>query len=664
MYMRHLSLTRFLTQNAYGQVLLMLGLFLLSSLLFRLTVCWTYPGDFSQLDTAQTLEALLHGMRFDLSLAMLLMGLPLILLMLPFGWSRHRWWHRFWLWLVFALLLLLSLMNAADLLYFGNVHRHVGSEINALGNDMPAMVRIALFNYPLALAIFGLGSLAAGLAWRRLFRVVPRPPRYAYAHLLLLLLAVFPMLVIARGGIGGKPISVGDAFFSGQAAQGHLALSGAFAISRAILESPPPPRQFMPETEAIDAVQMRLGEGERTRFQTPGYPLQRHFAPATPKSAPNVVVLMLESWGAQHMDALRTLDGRAALGITPNFDAMARTGRLYRRAYGNGQRSIQGASAILASQPTLPGMAFLGEGLEQDHLSFLGEIARSQGYETFFLQSSEGASLRFDAIAARAGFDHYRGSEDIPNLHERPKPPMTWGTWDHNTFQAAHQQFAAAKKPFLGFVFTSTTHVPWMVPDDRFRKFAGKADVDAFHNTLFYADWALGQLIASAKAGGYYDNTIFVLVADHADEFVENASEVPNQYHIPLLFAGPGVTPGVDNRIASQLDILPTLIELCGWKVDYAGWGRSLLGSAQPQTRGSFGVRGTELDWITADGWLSHNLERSTGQSSGLAPQRAAQLQKDLLATYQMASHLQSTNRVLAMRAASATSSRQTVPAR
>ena len=151
----------------------MLALFLLSSCLFRLAVYWTYPGDFSQLGALQALQALAYGMRFDLSLAMLLMGLPLILLSLPFAWSRHWAWHRLWLWLVFALLVVLSLMNAADLLYFGNVHRHVGSEINVLSNDMPSMVRIALFDYGLALALFALASLAGGLAWRRMFRVVP-----------------------------------------------------------------------------------------------------------------------------------------------------------------------------------------------------------------------------------------------------------------------------------------------------------------------------------------------------------------------------------------------------------------------------------------------------------------------------------------------------------
>ena len=615
--------------------------------MFRLATYGVYHADFALLSGQEVLESLIYGLRFDLSLAMLILGIPLILLLLPFRWSRHWLWHRLWLWAIFAVLIVFLLMDSIDFLYFGDVHRHIGSEINTLANDMPTMVRIVLYNYPAALALFGAGTIAYGVVWRRLFRVIPPLPQYPYAHLLLLLMALLPMLIVARGGVGGKPISVGDAFFSDKAAQGYLALSGAFALSRAILESPPPLAQFMPDVEAIIAVQKRLGGDHVSAFDAPGYPLKRKFTPQALKTQPNVVVLMLESWGAQHIDALRTLSGAVPLGITPHFDALAQTGRLFKRAYSNGQRSIQGASAILASQPTLPGMPFFGEGLEQNRLSFMGHIARSQGYETFFLQSSERASLRFDAIAVRAGFARYSGAEDIANLHARPKPPDTWGTWDHNTFQAAHQQFSASKKPFFGFVFTSTTHIPWMIPDDSFKKFNGTADVDAFHNTLFYADWALGQLIAAAKAGGYYDNTIFVLVADHPDKFVEAANETPNQYHIPLLIVGPGIKPGVDNRIASQFDILPTLIELCGWQVDYAGWGRSLMDTAHPETRASLGVRGNELDWISPDGWLSHNLQRSTGKSQNLGPVPAAQLQTNLLATYQMASQLQSRNRLL-----------------
>ena len=630
----------------FGRALLMLLIFMLPASVARLTLYAAYPADFQSLGGTQVLNAFLVGLRFDVSMAVVMIGLPLILMLLPFGWSHHRYWQRAWQWIIYLALLIFVFMMVADAIYFGYVHRHVGSEINTLANDMASMVGVALRQYGAALMGFGLGALALGWLWHRTFAVLPTAPKSPWLRLLGLPVLFFGMLVVARGGVGGKPISVGEAFFSNTPAQGYLALNGAFAMSRAFLEDPPALKEFMPAAKAHAIVQNVLA-GSSAVFSDPDFPLYRSDMPAPQTNKPNVVVLMLESWGAQHIDALRLAKNETPLGATPNFDALARTGRLYNRFYANGQRSIQGAEAILASQPTFAGMPFLGEGIEQNRQSFMGELARSQGYETFFLQSSEHGSLRFDAISARAGFGTYRGAEDIVNLHETPKPAATWGTWDHNTFQAAHQLFAAARKPFLGFVFTSSTHTPWLVPDARFQKFKGKSDKELFLNSLYYADWALGQLIAAAKQAGYYDNTIFVLLADHADEFTDNTGDIPNLYNIPLLLVGPGIKPGMDARIGSQLDILPTLIDLCGWQTPYAGMGRSLLDDSRTEARASLGVRGNELDWITSAGWVSHNLDRPLGQATGLSATQAEQLIQQLLAAYQTASHAQSNNKIL-----------------
>jgi arylsulfatase A-like enzyme len=632
--------------HPYGRPLRMLALFMLSATLVRLALYLAYPADFQGLSTAQVANAFLVGLRFDVSMAVVMIGLPLILVLLPFGWSHHRYWQRAWQWLIYLALLLFIFMMVGDAIYFGNVHRHVGSEINILANDMDSMVGVVLRQYATALVLFGMGAVALAWLWHKALVALPVKPRSPWLRLLALPFLFIGALVVARGGIDGKPLSVGEAFFSNTPAQGYLALNGAFAVSRALLEDPPALREFMPAEQARALVQGVLA-GDGAVFPNPDYPLYRSAAPGAPGKKPNVVVLMLESWGAQHIDALRMARNEAPLGVTPNFDALARTGRLFNRFYANGQRSIQGAAAILSSQPTFPGMPFLGEGIEQNRQSFMGELARSQGYETFFLQSSERGSLRFDAIAARAGFGTYRGAEDIANLHETPKPAATWGTWDHNTLQAAHQLFAKARQPFLGFVFTSTTHTPWLIPDARFEKFKGKSDKDLFINTLYYADWALGELIAAAKKAGYYDNTIFVLVADHADEFVSDSSHIPNLYNVPLLIVGPGIQPGMDARIGSQFDILPTLIDVCSWQTPYAGMGRSLLDNSRMEARASLSVRGSELDWITSAGWVSHNLDRPLGQSPGLSAALAEQLNQQLLAAYQTASQAQSHHKIL-----------------
>lgn len=635
----------------FAHVAWMFILFMLSATLVRLGLYLAYPADFQMLNFVQVISAFGVGLQFDASMALVMLVLPLLCLLLPFRWSHHRYWQRLWQWIVYVLLLAFILMMVVDTVYFGYVHRHVGSEINTLTHDSASMIGVVLRQYSFSLLGFGLGAVALGWVWHRFFALLPTPSASPWRRLALLPMVFILIVIVARGGVDGKPISVGEAFFSETPAQGYLALNGAFALSRALLEEPPALKEFMPPAQAHALVQQGLTDNPNTRvhFPLPEYPLYRPMQEATRrvegKSPPNVVILMLESWGAQHINAENT----------PNFHALAQSGRFYKNFYANGQRSIQGAAAILASQPTFSGMPFLGEGLEQNSQSFLGTIARSQGYETFFLQSSEHGSLRFDAIAARAGFGTYWGAEEIPNLHEKPKPPMTWGTWDHNTFQAAHQFFAkaaAAKKPFLGFVFTSTTHTPWMVPDARFEKFKGKSDKELFLNALYYADWALGELITAAKKSGYYDNTIFVLLADHADEFVENPSHIPNLYHIPLLMVGAGVQAGVDETLGSQFDIIPTLMTLCGWNADYAGIGRSLIDSKNPATRASLGIRGNELDWITPDGWVSHNLERVQGHAPNMNPAQVTQQVQRLLATYQTASHAQAHNKIAPPRAA------------
>jgi len=138
-----------------------------------------------------------------------------------------------------------------------------------------------------------------------------------------------------------------------------------------------------------------------------------------------------------------------------------------------------------------------------------------------------------------------------------------------------------------------------------------------------------------------------VLTADHANEFVEHAEETPNLFHIPLLLVGPGIKPGVDERLGSQFDIVPTLIELAGWQTAYAGLGRSLLDATRPQDRASLSVRGDVLDWIFPQGWVSHDLNKSLGAAPNLSTEQQAQMQQRLLAVYQVTSQVQSNNHIL-----------------
>ena len=643
-----MNLSRLLQhKNAYSRMLLIFIACMLPFTLMRLVLYLLYHDDFRSLGLLQVIESFAVGLRFDVSMVAMVIGLPLLLmLMLPFRWAHHVYWQRLWGWFIFITLLLMLFMMAADTIYFGTVHRHVGAEIGTISSDMASMTMLAISQYSGALFLFGLVAVAGAFFWRYLTHHIPAAPSRVWLRLTSILVGLLLLAILGRGGISGKPISVGEAFFSNSLGQGYLALNGAFAIARALNDIAPPPKVFMPQAEAIERTHNYLA-GKWTPFYDRNFPLYQQAGAATSRAnKPNVVVLMLESWGAIHIDALRKQMNLPSLGVTPNFDSLAQQGRLYTHFYANGQRSIQGAAAVLAGLPTLPGMPFLGEGLEQNQQSFLGELAQSQGYETIFLQSSDRGSLRFDAIAARAGFSTYLANEDIPELHEHKKAASTWGTWDHNTLQEANKRFAAAHKPFLGYIFTSTSHVPWLIPDSRWKKYSSGSDMDKALNAIYYADWALGELIAAAKQSGYYDNTIFILLADHTSEFVENVENVPNLFHIPLLIVGPGIKSGIDERIGSQFDIMPTIADIGGWSTPYAGLGRSLMDNSRINERAALTVRDNAISWITGKGWVSHDLTRRVGNSAGLAAKDLDEMEQNLLAVYQATSRLQLDNQI------------------
>jgi hypothetical protein len=107
---------------------------------------------------------------------------------------------------------------------------------------------------------------------------------------------------------------------------------------------------------------------------------------------------------------------------------------------------MDGLAALVAGIPTLPGTAYIGMGMEQNRMAYLGHMAEQEGYATIFLQSSKRASFHVDSIAAMAGFKTYLGAEDIPatghaeNITER-------GAWDYDMLHEANRQFAAAKRP-------------------------------------------------------------------------------------------------------------------------------------------------------------------------------------------------------------------------
>ncbi|MDH5230055.1 MAG: sulfatase-like hydrolase/transferase [Gammaproteobacteria bacterium] len=633
-------LTRFLSlqfpQQRLQRIAILFGLALIPFALARMALVVVYWDDFASLPATEIILASIYGLRFDLAVLMKFFGIPLLASLIPAAWAYRLGWQKFCFALCYVFLIVLVFALVADLIYFGFVHRHVGAEIVLFSGNKPLMIEMLFYEHGVTILFFTIA--ASSFIWLALRAVTPLHPypmtsAKAYGVWIVIFLS---FVLIGRGGWQLKPLSVSDAFEISSSSAGYIALNGAFAIASAINTPKPTVKKFMADDKAVSLVQANLTQ-QGVSFSNPDYPLMRRIEPEANASAfkPNVVVLLLESWDAIHSDFFRTNMGLAPLGLMPNFDALAKQGLMFTRHYAVGQRSMDGLAATLASIPTLPAMPYIGKGLEQNALPFLGTLAKQVGYENILIQSSVRGSFHVDVISKRAGFDAYYGAEDIPDIKDHSTRKSSWGAWDYETLSYANILFSRAQPPFLGFVFTATTHNPWRVPKDDWHHFPPEDNTKRFYNSVRYVDWALGEYIQAAKNAGYYDNTIFVITGDHISKF-NRTQTMEARYHVPLLFIGPGIKPELNHRLASQLDIVPSIVDLANWNVEFSGFGMSLF-KPLPQSRKIFAVNGSLVDILDKDSGLSHNLNTIVNRVGGLSANQYSVLETQLRAVYQTA---------------------------
>jgi len=618
---------------------------------FFLFAHWESVDDLS---SGELVFSLLHGLRFDASLIFLFWGPFILSLLLPLRPFQSRAWRGAVFGLIGLGLVAQALLFLGDTVYFGYVQRHVGQEALALFTDLELMTAMVLEDYlPHLLGFLALGCgflwLYSRVCWKWLHDLHPGRGSWGYA---LLFVAVGTIAV--RGGVSNrKPLNpanamVGERPYSSSA----VALNAPFNVYHTVRKAGVGGRvRFMPHAEAEQIVQRELGI-KPIVDGTPGslslgarFPLNRTaLRPMGEAQAKHCIVIMLESWDAWFIDAWREPQGLEPLGLTPCFDDLAKQGRLYTDFYAAGQRSVHGVAAILASVPTLPTLPYIGTGgIEQNRLGMLSQLAEQRDYHTFFFRSAGRESYHMDRVAQVAGFDLYRGAEDLKDRHpgaERHK----FGVWDEVLFTDAADHLANREEPFFGFLFPSSTHHPFNVPSDDWDQSEGSSKVARFSDALRYSDDTLGAFFASIRNEPWFDETLFVITADHVSGVREGDLAMPERFRIPCLLIGPGIEPGLDPRTASQLDVLPTVVETLAWGTPYSGLGRSLLDDREPRNHGALMVIGDD-QVMRKEGpsWLVRNVDRRLVSQGG---EELVELEKRLQASWQVMLRLLAENRV------------------
>ncbi|PCH56701.1 MAG: hypothetical protein COC15_02795 [Legionellales bacterium] len=567
---------------------------------FRVLLFLVNYDYFAVLSGATILRAFLEGLRFDLSIILSFYIWPLAILSLPVKFVLHKYIRSCLGIMMYLALVAGSWILSGDIAFFAHSKRHSGSEILLLGNDLDFVTEIILADYKLVTLIFCIVAIVGIKYWLRLCTMRLKHSGFIINLGQGVLIIALSYLSIF-GVIAGKRINVIDAYRNGNNVYGNLVLNGAFSAYHV----------------------SRASNTVNYKFFKPETMQQLHFIKQYPNNKPtnyNIVVVLLESWSAHYIDSLSRNNYR----VTPNFDKLVSKSIVFPNFYAANTTSIPALQATLAGVPHLMGMPYWGKGLEVTQLPSIGTMANDLGYRTIFVQSSKRRSFRIDAVAQAAGFSEFYGKEDVPTKLKYPTKKNPIFGWDYDTYMFLHAKLDAGDKPFFAYLFTGTTHDPYIKLPKQFNRYPHHVNNESgFLNTLYYADWALGEFMHKAQQSTWFKNTVFIFLADHTVGHSRGHS-VDSMFKIPCIIYAPHIfKPKIVTNIGSQLDIFATIVDLLGRSKPFPSIGTSLLRKTDPF---ALVINNSLVGAVTDVGYVSHNMNQKISEKTDGMPRRLLEL--------------------------------------
>ncbi len=289
---------------------------------------------------------------------------------------------------------------------------------------------------------------------------------------------------------------------------------------------------------------------------------------------PNVVLIIIESYGREYSGAFNPdTKIKDYKSYTPFVDSLAQHSLIFTNAYANGYKSIHGMSSILSGIPSFKD-AFTSTPYANQKIESLVSVLENFGYHTSFFHGAENGSMGFLGYSNILGIDKYFGRNEYNNDTDFDG---YWGIWDEPFLQFMKEKLDEEKEPFFSTVFTISSHEPYIIPE-KYKETFPEGDI-IMHKCVRYTDYALRRFFDEAKKEHWYNNTLFVLVADHANLiYYPEYRKALNINTIPILFYHPdGRYIGINNLLAQQIDIYPTIVDMIGFNKPFRSWGRSLI---------------------------------------------------------------------------------------
>ena len=452
--------------------------------------------------------------------------------------------------------LLCAFANVADALYFKFSKKRSGVEIFSMLSDESNPIGSYFINYwPNLLVILGFVLLASILY----VSGAPSGQRSRRKWYFYLIVAAV-LFISARGSIGLKPLKTFDAARFVDASLVPLTVNTPFNLISSWQGS------------ALQDVEYFKQEELNTIFTAE----RNYFEPKISTAQPNVVIIILESFARDYVGFLRKTER-----YTPFLDSLSKKSLVFEHAYANGNISLHGLPAVIASIPNFTDVPFINSSYQNNKIANLGSLLSKVGYTSHFYHGADNGTMGFQNFLKISGWQNYYGKNEYPNYQR--DYDGNWGIFDGPYFQYFAEELGTKESPFIAGLFSLTSHDPYPMPEEYKNKYKiGRLPI---HANIQYTDEMLGKFFEKAQGESWYSNTIFIITADHTshskDEYFYTST---GNYEIPILIYDPSeqyVKPGISSKTVNQIDIMPTVLDLVNYPHSFFSLGESMLDSGQ-----------------------------------------------------------------------------------
>lgn len=568
------------SKRAIWNILLLMAIYSLSRLFFFFINSDLYP----EVSTAHLVEMLLGGMRFDLTAVLYLSSVYLVLALLPLPLKVRN--HRVYQTITRLFYLIPNavgiLVNCADMVYVRFTDRRTTCTFFAEfqhDSNLGTILLQSLWQY-WYVTLFALAAIAILISCStKSGSLNPQPsilnilskrgrgdtsPLFYYLRetLLLCLIAYFTVIGI-RGGFGRytRPITISNALqYADRPQETAIILNTPFSLMKSLEnETYRNPHYF-----------------ERQDLEQIMSPIHRPDERAQEKRL-NVVVLILESFSKEYIGFYNNPPFKGGIGrgsLTPFLDSLLAQSVTYTYSYASGRKSIDAMPSVLSSIPMLI-EPYVVTPYATNEVSSLADCLNRKGYTTAFFHGAPNGSMGFQAFARAAHFNRYYGMDEY---NGEDAFDGTWAIWDEEFLQFFAHTMDTLPQPFLTTVFTASSHHPFKIPT-RYEGHFPKGTIP-LHQCVAYTDFALRRFFEYASQQPWFDNTLFVLTADHTNQLTTpEYRNTRGLFAVPIAFYSPArLAPDVRSQSAvSQIDIMPSVLNFLGYDKPYFAFGEDCL---------------------------------------------------------------------------------------